>query len=214
MEEAIKEFYFNDPRAEMLKYIPTSTKKVLDIGCANGMFSSLIKEKLGAEAWGVELNEEAAESASQKLDKVLVGDVYEALDKLPENFFDCIIFNDVLEHLVDPYTLIRRIKRNISKNGVVVASIPNIRHAPILLKLVLGGDWKYQEWGVLDKTHLRFFTRKSIERMFIEQGYSLLKVDGINRSQSFRGRAISKVLIGPLKDFKYIQFACLATPIS
>jgi 2-polyprenyl-3-methyl-5-hydroxy-6-metoxy-1,4-benzoquinol methylase len=206
--------YFDADRSEMLKYIPLSAKTILDIGCANGVFATLVKKQLGITAWGIELNAEAAKIASQTLDYVISKDVFDALECLPKEHFDCIVFNDVLEHLIDPYTLLKLVKKLLTSNGVIVASIPNIRHAPILFDLVVNQNWNYTDWGVLDRTHLRFFTKKSIRKMFEEEGYTILKIDGINRSESFKGKFISKLLIGPFSDMKYIQFACLAKPNS
>lgn len=213
MQGTIKEYYFNSPRSEMLDYIPKSTKRILDVGCANGMFAALAKEELGAIAWGIEINQESAEIASQNLDKVISKDVFEALNELPEKYFDCIILNDVLEHLVDPYSLLHLIKNFLSEDGVIVASIPNVRHLPVLFDLVVGGNWDYADYGVLDRTHLRFFTLNSIKKMFSDLDYTLLKIDGLNKSQSLRGKVITNLLAGPFHDMKYVQFACVAKPI-
>lgn len=204
--------YFGVSRAEMLKYIPSTTKTLLDVGCAKGLFSKLAKQKLGVTTWGIELNPEAASVAKELMDKVICKDVKNAIEEIPNNYFDCIVFNDILEHLIDPYSLLYFVKRKLTQRGVIVASLPNIRHAPILYDLVINGNWSYQEWGVLDKTHLRFFTKKSIRKMFEDQGYTILKMDGINRSESFRGKFVSKLLVGPISDMQYIQFACLAKP--
>jgi 2-polyprenyl-3-methyl-5-hydroxy-6-metoxy-1,4-benzoquinol methylase len=200
---------YGGSRSEMLQYIPQYTKTILDVGCARGEFIALAKEKLGLIAWGIEINSEAAQIAQTTLDKVISKDINDALNELPANYFDCIVFNDVLEHLIDPYTLLEGVKNFLTKDGVVIASIPNIRHAPILYQLLIKGNWDYQEYGVLDKTHLRFFTKKSIKKMFESQGYSLERIDGINCSGSWR----TKLLIGTISDMKYQQFACVAKPI-
>jgi 2-polyprenyl-3-methyl-5-hydroxy-6-metoxy-1,4-benzoquinol methylase len=212
MKTDIKDFYFNSPRPEMLNYIPKTTRKVLDVGCANGMFASLVKQEFDAIVWGIELNPDAAHIASKNLDRVIVKDIFDAFSDLPEKYFDCVVFNDVLEHLVDPYSVLEEIKKFLSPEGVIVASIPNIRHAPVLFDLVVKGNWDYAEYGVLDKTHLRFFTKASIKKMFSNSGYELIQMNGINRSVSIKGKIISKLLIGAISDMKYIQFACLARP--
>lgn len=212
MKTDIKDFYFNSPRPEMLNYIPKAAKKVLDVGCANGMFACLVKQEFDATVWGIEINPDAAHIASKNLDRVIVKDIFDAFSDLPEKYFDCVVFNDVLEHLVDPYSVLDKIKKFLSPEGVVVASIPNIRHAPVLFDLVVNGNWDYAEYGVLDKTHLRFFTKASIKKMFSNLGYDLIQMNGINRSESIKGKIISKLLIGAISDMKYIQFACLARP--
>ena len=91
--------YYDGRRKDMLKYIPQGIKTSLEIGCGSGWFSSLVKQQLNAETWAIEINEEAARKAAQKLDNVIVGDATESLDKIPDGRFDCVILFDVLEHL-------------------------------------------------------------------------------------------------------------------
>jgi 2-polyprenyl-3-methyl-5-hydroxy-6-metoxy-1,4-benzoquinol methylase len=205
--------YYGESREEMINYLSPQMRVVLDVGCAKGYFGRLAKTQLGVSVWGIEINPDAANIASKYLDKVICKNICDAINDLPLSYFDCIVFNDVLEHIIDPYGLLGFIKRLLTPDGVIVASIPNIRHAPVLYELVVRGNWDYRDLGVLDKTHLRFFTKKSIKKMFEDQGYDVLKMDGINRSESFRGKFISKLLIGPVSDMRYIQFACLAKPI-
>lgn len=94
--------YFQDDRSEMLRYVPQKSHTILEVGCAFGGFGQLLKETRSVEVWGVELNEPAAAVASQKLDHVICAAFDNSLS-LPSYSFDCIIFNDVLEHLVDPF---------------------------------------------------------------------------------------------------------------
>ena len=131
-----------------------------------------LKNKLNAEAWGIEYNDEAATAAEEKLDKVISGKIEDALTELPDNYFDTIIFADVLEHLVDPYSVLELIKDKLSPEGELIASIPNVRHWSVV-KQLLEGRWDYQEWGIMDSTHLRFFTRQSIQSMFDKAGYNI-----------------------------------------
>lgn len=111
--------YYRQARTVMLDFIPEGTKRVADVGCGEGCFGEQLKSK-GIEVWGVELNPEAAEIAKKRLDKVISGDICGILDHLPDHHFDCIVFNDVLEHLPDPFSLLRDIKSKLSAQGVVV----------------------------------------------------------------------------------------------
>jgi len=120
--------YYNQRRSEMLKYIPQNAKRILDVGCGEGFFGQLIKQKLSAEVWGLELDNKSGSIAQTKIDKVYIGDVNQLLDELPDQYFDCIIFNDILEHLADPYSILLKIKNKISKEGMVVCSLPNVRY--------------------------------------------------------------------------------------
>jgi len=112
--------YFQLERHEMLEYVPENACRILDVGCGCGNFGRLLKDKLGVRVWGVELNEEAAAIAAQKLERVICGSFNSSLD-LPKKEFDCIIFNDVLEHLVDPFAALIYAKDLLKKDGVVVA---------------------------------------------------------------------------------------------
>ena len=113
--------YYKSRREDMLKYIPRHTKKTLEFGCGFGEFSALLKERFDTESWAVEINNQAAEKAARKLDRVINADALESLDKIPDNYFDCIIFFDVLEHMADPYSLLCSVKTNLVEKGVVIA---------------------------------------------------------------------------------------------
>ena len=204
--------YFIEKRQEMLGFIPADSKSVLDVGCGAAEFSAPLKEKLGAEVWGIEVNAEAAKLAASKLDKVIVCGAEEAIDALPDDHFDCVIFNDVLEHMVDPHSVLHTIKPKLSGHGVVVCSIPNVRHIGVLFELVVLKNWKYRDHGVLDRTHLRFFTKMSIASMFDECGYEIHSLQGINREQSLLLRFANILTLGWLSDTLYLQFACVARP--
>jgi 2-polyprenyl-3-methyl-5-hydroxy-6-metoxy-1,4-benzoquinol methylase len=134
------------------------------VGCGAGNFSLRIRDKLGGETWDIECQPDAAELGAQKLHRFLVGGLEDALPDLPLNYFDCIIFNDVLEHLVDPNAVLIQVQGLLTKTGVVVASIPNIRHWPEFVEYTLRGNWNYVNAGVLDRSHLRFFTKKKHHR--------------------------------------------------
>ncbi|MDZ7957156.1 MAG: class I SAM-dependent methyltransferase [Aulosira sp. DedQUE10] len=209
--------YLQLERHEMLKYIPQSAKNILDIGCAVGCFGQLLKAERCVEVWGVELNEHAASIATQKLDKVICG----AFDKnlhLPSQRFDCIVFNDVLEHLVDPYNALIYAKQLLRDGGRIVASIPNIRYFDNIWKLLVEKDWKYTEHGILDRTHLRFFTRRSILSTFDTLGYCVDSIEGISPlekahpHQARKFRFLNLLLCNHIEDMRYLQFAVVARP--
>ena len=206
------EGYYDSIRADMLKYIPHDVKKTLEFGCGSGGFSGLVKDKFGAEVWAVEIDGRSAKAASEKLDKVINCDAQEAIAKLPDNCFDCIIFFDVLEHLVDPYSLLYDIKTKLTKEGVIVASIPNIRYYRSFVKLVIHGDWDYKDHGILDKTHLRFFTYKSIVKLFNELAFEILEIEGIHPTSSRTFKFLNASLLNSIGDIRYKHFAVVAKP--
>src|SRR5919198_1484135 len=152
------------------------SSRVLEFGCATGYMSQALHDRLGATVVGVELNAEAAQLAAVHCDRVLVGDA-EEIDleaELGGERFDAILFADVLEHLRDPAALLKRVRQFLADGGVVVASIPNVAHAAVRLAL-LGGSFRYREQGLLDETHLRFFTREGVQDLFEGSGYVITR---------------------------------------
>lgn len=204
--------YYSAMRQNMLKYIPKDVKTTLEFGCGFGGFSALVKERFGAETWAVEIDREAAREAAKKLDKVINTDATESLQKIPENYFDCIILFDILEHLLDPYSLLCALKSKLTSDGVIVTSIPNIRYYRTFVDFVFHGNWDYEDEGILDKTHLRFFTRKSILKMFDKLGFKILMLEGIHPTHSRIFRLLNLILLNSISDVRYKHFTTVARP--
>lgn len=206
--------YFQNVRSEMLAFLPQSVTRLLDIGCGEGVFGAICKQQLKCETWGLESNSRAAETAIKRLDRVLVGDAVALACELPEAYFDVIVCNDVLEHFAEPDQLLVSLRRRLSVNGVIVSSIPNIRHHGALWKILVERDFPREDYGIFDRSHLRFFTRKSIVRMFTDSGYVIERLEGINPSRSSAFRILNLLLFGALSDCRYLQFACIARPLA
>lgn len=203
--------YYQSCREEMIDFLPSDSKTFLEVGCGEGNFGLMIKDKIpGSVFWGMELEGEPASKAIKKIDKVLVGNCEGLVDSLPDNFFDCIIFNDSLEHLVDPFSFLKNIKNKFKGNGYVVASIPNFRFYKNLHNIFFERDFEYVEAGTLDRTHLRFFTRKSIFRLFEEQGYKVEALEGINKTRRSKVNFLASILPRLFDDIPYLHFACRA----
>jgi 2-polyprenyl-3-methyl-5-hydroxy-6-metoxy-1,4-benzoquinol methylase len=164
-------------RPDVLALLPESVERVLDVGCSVGELGYSIKEKYGAWVTGIEFDEEMASVARNKLDKVIVGDATEAFlqNHLKDERFDVIIFADVLEHLVDPWTTLSLAVNNLSEHGVIIASIPNIRFYNSLFNVAILGKWPYRSRGIHDRTHLRFFTLYNIRELFNQAGLVIEK---------------------------------------
>ncbi|MEX2118242.1 MAG: glycosyltransferase [Pirellulales bacterium] len=166
--------YFDFPRPDLLALVPTSARRVLDVGCGAGRLGEAIKARQQSHVVGIELDESAAARARDRLDQVVVADI-EALEQLEQEFgdpFDCIVLGDVLEHLRDPSGLLVRLRGCLQPGGCLLASVPNVRHHTVVRSL-LDGNWTYEPAGLLDHTHLHFFTRQSVERLFARAGYSI-----------------------------------------
>ncbi len=200
--------YHEGIRSEVIEFIPQKYSKVLEIGCGKGGFRVNVSND--CEYWGVEPYEEVANIAKKNLDKVLVGTFDNVSDDLPDNYFDLIICNDVIEHMVDHHIFYNQIKNKCVKGAYMIGSIPNVRYIKNLHEVLIKKDWGYKDEGILDRTHLRFFTLKSIKRDFLHNQFDIEKLNGINKI-SFSKRRLSglkmilfQFLLG--EDTKFLQF--------
>lgn len=206
------ENYYRYERNEIIELVPHNLKKVLDVGCGEGFFSENIKKKFNSEVWGVEINEKSAIIASKKIDKIIIGNIIEVLDQIPDCYFDCIFFNDVLEHMIDPYYVLLKIKSKlVDDKSIIVSSIPNIRNYYVLKDLLINKKFTYVDEGILDKTHLRFFTKNSIILMFEKLGYKILKIQGINPLRSRKFEILNFLLLNFIEDTRYLQFLSIVS---
>lgn len=199
----------------MLAFVPDDAVVLLEVGCGSGAFAAGLKEQRKAagsqaEVWGVEMEKSAARRASKNLDRVLQGDVASVLDELPTGYFDCVILNDVIEHVLEPAELLQSLRPLLKPGGCLVASIPNVRYFFNVVDLAVHGRWDYTDEGILDRTHLRFFTRSSMVRLLEESGFVVEKSAGINPTGSIKFRLVNLLTLGQWSDMKYLQFACLA----
>lgn len=169
--------YFDANRSEVASLLPPTYSKVLEVGCATGRFATHLT--LPCETWGIEPNKSAAEAAKANLGKVLVGTYDDVETHLPDGYFDLIICNDVIEHMVDHDLFLDRIKTKMTDGGVIVGSVPNVRHVTALIKLLIAKDWPYSDSGILDRTHLRFFTEKSLRRCFRTHDFEIELFTGL-----------------------------------
>jgi len=207
--------YYSNQRREMVCFIPIDTNKILDIGCGSGEFGEYLKSKRKVEAWGIEICKEVAEEAMAKLDRVLIGDIENDNIQLPPNYFDCIIFNDVLEHLKYPWIVLRKMRDYLKPDGYIVASIPNVRYFNNVKNLLKDKEWTYRDEGILDKTHIRFFTEKGIKDMFNICEYRVVRIEGIRGIEfPWKFRLFNRIMLRAFEDMRYLQFAIVAQKIN
>lgn len=184
--------YYQCSRKEMIQFLPQHYHTVLEIGCGEGTFSLHLNPH--CETWGVEPNSEAASKASKHITHVLTGTIENNIDRIPDNYFDLIIANDVIEHLQDHDYFFERIKTKMTLGGYLVGSIPNVRYCEHLFNLVFKKEWNYTQTGILDKTHLRFFTGKSLRALFKKHGFIIEQMNGINKL-TFTSWGLKRVII-------------------
>jgi 2-polyprenyl-3-methyl-5-hydroxy-6-metoxy-1,4-benzoquinol methylase len=207
-------YYYEHARPEMLEFIPPHSSTILEVGCGQGSFAKVIKNKMSVEYWGVELSDVAAQEAEKSLDKVLIGDITEQYDKLPDSFFDCIIFNDVLEHMLEPFVALDNLKNKLTPQGRLVISIPNVRYIKNLYHVLVQKDWHYQNEGILDQTHLRFFTKRSMHRSLDENNWRVQSCKGIMPTKfKLLVDVLNFCCLGMIEDTKYMNYAFICSVI-
>jgi 2-polyprenyl-3-methyl-5-hydroxy-6-metoxy-1,4-benzoquinol methylase len=192
--------YYAQERPELVALVEHGARRVLDIGCGAGKVSAAIRRDRSArEIWGVELVPEVAERARDNpaLDRVLCGDISELVVDLPVASFSHIVAGDVLEHLVDPWTALARLRACLEPGGTFICSIPNIRNLSFIMKLLVTGRFEYKDAGVLDRTHLRFFGRKDIVQMFREAGFTDIRIGPVRPKKKLIKR-VGRALLGDL----------------
>lgn len=175
VESFVDHSYFEHARPELLSLVPRSARSVLDVGCGAGRLGEALKARQECEVVGVERDEDAARRARERLDRVVVGDAESPDLGLAPGSFNVVVCGDVLEHLRDPLALLRRARGWLRPAGRVVASVPNVRHHSVVRSL-LEGNWTYESAGLLDRDHLRFFTRREVEKLFFRAGFEVAEL--------------------------------------
>lgn len=182
--ESLREFYkikeeryFDSVRKEIEPLLPEKINKVLEIGCGSGATLEWLKSEKGC-TWtgGIELNESASFYAEKKLDFFMNGNIEDIDLPFNKNSLDVILCLDVLEHLIDPWTVVANLSHFIKPGGVLIVSLPNILHISAILPLLFKDRWDYTPSGILDKTHLRFFTKKTSIELLENGGFRVEKV--------------------------------------
>jgi len=207
--------YYRNVNPAVLEAVPSDTKRLLDVGCGSGTLGAALKERNpNMEIIGVEINPLAAREASAVLDNVIVADVEAGNLPLDNGYFDCIVCGDVLEHLRDPWTTVEKLKVLLKNGGVMIASLPNVGHVSVITDL-LAGRWRYVEAGILDSTHLRFFTRETAAEMFERAGMVIEQIKGIlwNQNDMEKVKEIQNALdrrVNVSSDAAYAQFLVVA----
>ena len=211
--EPPKPEYYSNNRAEMLQFLPPNPRRLIDVGCGEGLFGTAVKARYPeCETWGVELMADAAQRAVPRYDRV-VQTQFESAGELPEAYFDVVTMNDVLEHMPWPEPALAKVRRILQPDGRLVLSLPNVQFLLNVLDLVKHNEWEYQDSGILDRTHFRFYTTKSAARLLERNGFQVEAIVGIN---AMRPKWYYRVAfwLAPryFRWMPYFQFALVARP--
>lgn len=210
---------------DLLSVLDPTSQRVLEVGCMSGALAREFK-KLAPQVFyaGVEIDESYAKLAKQYCDSVYTLNIDDAPDyfwQLQSNI-EAWIFGDVLEHLKDPWRVLSNIHEVIPKSGYIAACVPNVQHWSIQAKLSMG-DFRYEDSGLMDRTHLRWFTRRSIHEMFENSGFKVIQeIPRIfheqNTSEILKSISHTAALCGfnpelAIKDAMPLQYVIKAVPI-
>ncbi len=205
------EGYYSGLRRQFVDCLPLNpAARLLEIGCGEGATGAYaLQQKKCCWCCGVELCPEVARQAQGRLSQVITGDI-ERLD-LPfaTAFFDVVLISEVLEHLVDPWSVLRKVRRHMKPGAVIVAGSPNVAHYSVLLML-LRGEWRYAGSGIMDRTHLRWFTLRTYREMFESCGFT---VEFVRPAVRIRGQArwANLLALGKLEHLLARQIVLKAT---
>jgi 2-polyprenyl-3-methyl-5-hydroxy-6-metoxy-1,4-benzoquinol methylase len=213
--------YGDNPRHEVVPFLPAGVTSALDIGCGRGGFGVSLRTAYGpgARLVGVEAVAEQAQRARRDdgFEEVVEGYFPDALAGRAERY-DLVTFNDVLEHVVDPLEVLRATVPLLTEGGRVLAAIPNVGYAPVVLDLARN-RWEYTDEGILDRTHLRFFTRATCIGLFEDAGFEVEQCVGINSiGKKWEGdpfaprRLLKRGLARVLGDHRYLHFVVVGRP--
>ena len=200
--------YFANARKEIEPLLPAHSARVLEVGCGTGSTLRWLKDTSRCgETIGMELFESAAVDARKHLDRVVVGDAERLIGGTFEAAsFDLILCLDVLEHMVDPWAFVAHAEQLLKPGGTMIASIPNVRHLGVLLPLAFAGRWRYRSNGILDRTHLRFFTREGALALLTTEQMEVTRWLRNCSPLVSKGGAVNLITLGLIKDMLAVQY--------
>jgi len=199
--------YYENARADIVTALPRPLGNVLDVGCGVGNVGIGTREAGATRVVGVEVVHEQAERARAVLDRVIAGPVEEALDELSDERFDTILCLDVLEHLVDPEAVLRRLRDVAAPGAHLQVSVPNARHLSLVWDLFVRGTFGYTDHGHRDSTHLRWFTRRDIVAALERCGW---QVERVSHPALGRTRLLDRLTRGRSTELTVGQWYVLA----
>jgi SAM-dependent methyltransferase len=211
--------YYSNIRLDLVQFIEKeSNLKILEIGAAYGETLFYLKEKgIASEVVGVDLFEDTKNKNLYKtLDHFIFGNIEEIELEKYINYFDIILLPDVLEHLLEPKKVLNKVSQYVKNDGKIIVSMPNIRHYSALNKIFIKGDFKYEESGLFDYTHLRFYCKKNIIQLIEQSKYKVVTQQ--SSIKNYKGKSIAKIMnkltFGIFEEFLSYQYFFVATKVN
>jgi len=204
--------YYGHARTEIAALFPERAGRVLEVGCGRGATLAWLNQSGCCQhTTGIELFSHAAEAARAVVDRVEAGDAEKLLGAVArEGLFDVVLCLDVLEHLHDPWAFVELIPALLAPRGVLIVSVPNVRHWRVSADLLFRGRWRYADAGVLDRTHLRFFTREGARELVAEPRLKLVACEASRPPRASVGGLANLATLGLMKDLFAVQFLLAA----
>ena len=202
--------YYGLARLDVLRFLEPPLGRVLDVGCGAGGNANALRERGATEIVGIEIHGPSAEKAREVFDTVLAGAVEDQLDNLTGTF-DTILNYDVLEHLADPHSVVKRLRDIAAPNARLHVSLPNARHWSLMRDLVVRGSFGYTKSGHRDATHLQWFTVADASRMLEDAGWHVERVDHQELHQV--SKLAERITRGLTAEFLVYQWAILARAV-
>jgi 2-polyprenyl-3-methyl-5-hydroxy-6-metoxy-1,4-benzoquinol methylase len=199
--------YYENTRPDIVAGLPRPLGASLDVGCGVGNVGAGLRDAGATRVVGIEIVERQAERARAVLDRVVAAPVEAALDELGDERFDTILCLDVLEHLVDPAAVLRRLRDVAAAGARLQVSVPNARHLSLVWDLVVRGSFNYTEQGHRDNTHLRWFTRSDIVATVEAAGW---RVERVSHPVLQRTKTLDRLTRGRSTEFTVGQWYVLA----
>ncbi len=202
------EAYFTNARKDIFSMLPEKVTTALEIGCGNGATLRMLQQSGRIErSIGIELHAAMAREAGKYLDEVFLGEAEEQIDKVQNGQIDLMLCLDVLEHMEDPWAFLAKAAPKIKKGGNLIASIPNMRTAVVISKLLFRGKFEYHNGaGIMDRTHLRYFTRSSALALMNQKPFEVEKVMPTPNAAGSKSQVVNFLTLGLMRAFFTEQY--------
>jgi ubiquinone/menaquinone biosynthesis C-methylase UbiE len=214
--EQKEELYFINPRIDLISLMPRKAdNRVLEVGAGGGdTLVEIKKQNLAVEVVGLELMTiPGSHQNDPSIDRFVICDIEKSELDFPDSYFDVILLGDVMEHLLDPWDFLRKASRVLKKGGVILASMPNIRYYTAMIRIFFKGDFRYENHGLFDRTHFRWYCKKNLKELFETPTLSCREVFSRSRLLKLgwtKTRIFNLLTFGLFEEFLTLQYIIIA----